>query len=142
MLYRIRQDDDHRADFHALLEVEDVLVAQADAAFRRAGPDAFGEGGAVDADVPEARHVQAQEPGAVGILDGAFAILEVVREAFGVEELVDLEGPFRGLVVAADLLGAEVDGAGDAVFFDGLALGVSERELEALFVDHDEGRLC
>ena len=70
----------------------------------------------MNADVTEAGNIQAEEPGAVSILDGAFAIPEIVGEASGIEEFVDLEGPFRGFVVSTDLLGAEIPGQGAAVF--------------------------
>ena len=42
-------------------------------------------------------------------------------------------------MVAADLLGAVVDGDGDAVFLDGIALRIDEGQLEGLFV-HDHER--
>ena len=83
----------------------------------------------MDADVPEARDVQTQEPGAVGVGDGALAVVEVVRDALGVEELVDLEGPLRGLVVPPALLGPVVDGAGDAAedIIDGVSGNKSDK---------------
>ncbi len=92
----------------------------------------------MNADVPETGHVQAQEPGAVGVLDGAFPVSEIVRDALGIQELIDLELSFRGFVVSPHLLGTIKPGAGHAVLLDDVAFGIYQRELEGGFVHHDE----
>lgn len=123
----VREDRDFGAEPHHAFEFCDVGVGHADAAFGGAGADGFGEVGAVDADVDEAGDVEAEEPGSVCVADGALAVAEVVREAAGVKDLVDLELPFRCLVVSAAGLGAVVDGAGDAVGLYDLSLGAQYR---------------
>ena len=108
LMGNVGQDDHGGAELHAALEVGDVFVAQPDAAFGGAGADGFGEGGAVDADVAESRDVEAEEPGAIGILDGAFPVMEIMLQPLGIEQFIDPELSFRGLVVAGNLLGSRL----------------------------------
>ena len=121
------------------LEVFDVFVPEAYAAFGGPGAYGFGEMGAVDADVAVAGHVKPQEPGAVGIAHGAFAVAEVVAQAAGVEHLVDAEAALRGLPVALAGLGAVVGPAGNWVALNQRAVRRHKAEGQGLLV-HDDKR--
>ncbi len=86
-------DGDGHADVgEVLLQGDDVLVEQADAALAGStGNSTLIVGAAVDADALVTRRGQSQEPVAVG-LDAAASVVEIVSPCRGVLYHRDLEG--------------------------------------------------
>lgn len=97
----IREDDDGCADFDQSFELQYIFVFETDTALSSTGAYGLGQMGAVYTYIYESRHIQAEKPRTVCTGYRTLAVLEVVLEALGVQELVDFELTLRGFVVTA-----------------------------------------